>query len=132
MPAAPCAESPNRAAPTRSRWKKQERARVDDAADRQPSGAARDRAPIQLLEQRTGGDEIRRVEAFREPGIDWRENVARGARLAGPRPQLGDVGRGSQLPQLCALLARERQAGLQEAHRPFQVARTEAGLQADD
>src|SRR5262245_37395434 len=70
-----------------------------------PLGPPGGQSRLQFLEQRFGFDEVARVEAFGEPGVDRGEEVARVRTLALIAPQAREARRGAQLERAVALLA---------------------------
>jgi hypothetical protein len=57
----------------------------------------------QLIQQRLGLLQVRRIETFGEPTVDWCEQIAGFRALALVMPEPGEADRCPQLEQLCAL-----------------------------
>jgi hypothetical protein len=64
----------------------------------------------ELLEQRLGFLQDRRVEPFGEPSVDRREEIARFGVFALVAPQTGEADGGAQLPQPRTLLLGQGQS----------------------
>jgi len=69
----------------------------------------------QLLQQRLRVLEVRRVEAFGEPGVDGLEQIAGVGALALALPEVGEGGGGAQLEGLRLLAPRDFEGPVEEA-----------------
>src|SRR3984893_18133089 len=69
----------------------------------------------QLIQQRFRLLEVGRVEAFGEPVVHRREEVAGFGALTLVAPEAGEAGVGAQLPHLSVLSPRDRQSTLQRS-----------------
>jgi hypothetical protein len=72
---------------------------------------------LQLLEQRLRGLQVASGEAFGEPGVDWREEVARVGALALIAPQVREARRRAQLERARPLLTGDGEGAVVAAAR---------------
>src|SRR5262249_10548217 len=79
--------------------------------------------PPDLVQQGPGGHEIRRIETFREPAADRRQQVTRRTMISCGTQKLCKIGRAPQLPELGVLLLRKTQAETEQGDRLVSVVR---------
>src|SRR5215472_15748384 len=74
-----------------------------------PSRSKDETGSRQLVEQRLGILQDRRVETFGEPAVDWREQITGFGAFALVTPKAAKAGVGAQLEKLCTLPLRYRE-----------------------
>jgi hypothetical protein len=72
----------------------------------------------ELLQQRIRLLQNRRIEAFRKPVVDWREEAARLRPPTLIAPEAGEAGGGAQLKSFCALVSGDSQCAMKAALSP--------------